>query len=51
MILKTKFLYTVILMMLPLLGMSQEMTYDLNEIFNEPNIKQNNISFGLRFDL
>lgn len=25
--------------------------YDLNTIFNEPNIKQNNISFGVRFDL
>jgi hypothetical protein len=25
--------------------------YDLNEIFNEPNINQNNISFGMRFDL
>lgn len=25
--------------------------YDLNEVFNEPNIAQNNISFGLRFDL
>lgn len=25
--------------------------YDLNPIFNEPNPKENNISFGLRFDL
>jgi len=25
--------------------------YDLNDIFNEPNRKENNISFGLRFDL
>lgn len=25
--------------------------YDLNTIFNEPNVKQNNISFGVRFDL
>jgi len=25
--------------------------YDLNNIFNDPNIKENNISLGLRFDL
>lgn len=25
--------------------------YDLNDIFNEPNLKENNISLGLRFDL
>lgn len=25
--------------------------YDLNKIFNEPNLQQNNISLGLRFDL
>ena len=25
--------------------------YDLNDIFKEPNVKQNNISMGLRFDL
>lgn len=25
--------------------------YDLNTIFNDPNVKQNNISLGLRFDL
>ena len=27
------------------------MEYDLNKIFNEPNLEQNNISLGLRFDL
>lgn len=25
--------------------------YDLNTIFNDPNVKQNNISLGLRFDM
>lgn len=25
--------------------------YDLNDIFKEPNVKQNNISMGIRFDL
>ncbi len=32
-------------------GTSLYLKYDLNPIFKEPNIKQNNISLGLRFEL